>query len=266
MEHLEELLATRATEGLAAAEGRELASLLRRYPKVDADGLDLAAAAAYLELAPAAELEEPLPAALRPRLVADGEARVRRSPAEPGAVSPFPAPASAAPRALGWWAAAACLLLAIAGWWPRLAPPPAPAAAPPPAAPTAAEMRAGLLREAADARITAWTATADDAAAGAEGDVVWSTARQQGYLRIRRLAANDPAVVQYQLWIFDAARDERYPVDGGVFDIPPGADEVVVPIDAKVLVNEPALFAVTVEPPGGVVVSSRERIVLLAHV
>ncbi|MEM9493444.1 MAG: hypothetical protein AAGC55_30125, partial [Myxococcota bacterium] len=83
--------------------------------------------------------------------------------------------------------------------------------------------------------------------------------------RIRGLAANNVKRLQYQLWIFDPARDERYPVDGGVFDIPDAADEVVVPIDAKLAVAAPNLFAITVEPPGGVVVSSRERIVLLAQ-
>ena len=40
--------------------------------------------------------------------------------------------------------------------------------------------------------------------------------------------------------------------------------EVVVPIRAAVQVFEPKLFAVTVERPGGVVVSKRERIVLTA--
>ncbi len=41
--------------------------------------------------------------------------------------------------------------------------------------------------------------------------------------------------------------------------------EVVVEIDAKLPVAEAALFAITVEAPGGVVVSSRERIALLAQ-
>ena len=69
---------------------------------------------------------------------------------------------------------------------------------------------------------------------------------------------------QYQLWIFDARRDERYPVDGGVFDAAADTAEVIVPIDAKIEVGTPVLFAVTVEKPGGVAVSNRKRIVL-AH-
>jgi len=75
-----------------------------------------------------------------------------------------------------------------------------------------------------------WKSTEDVAAKGASGDVVWSSAKQQGYMRIRGLAANDPVRSQYQLWIFDEARDERYPVDGGVFDVDPTTSEVIVPI------------------------------------
>jgi len=84
-------------------------------------------------------------------------------------------------------------------------------------------------------------------------------------MKIGGLAANDPGEFQYQLWIFDQGRDERFPVDGGVFDVPSGADEVIVPISAKLDVDRPYLFAVTVEKPGGVVVSSRERIAILAQ-
>ncbi len=84
-------------------------------------------------------------------------------------------------------------------------------------------------------------------------------------MRIEGLSANDPTVSQYQLWIFDEQRDERYPVDGGVFDIPVEGMEVLVPIRAAVQVERATLFAVTVERPGGVVVSDRERIVLVAQ-
>ena len=103
------------------------------------------------------------------------------------------------------------------------------------------------------------------AASGATGDVVWSTAEQRGYLRFVDLAVNDPAREQYQLWIFDVAQDERYPVDGGVFDVA-SSGEVVVAIDSKLAIQEATLFAITVEKPGGVVVSSRERLPLLAQV
>jgi hypothetical protein len=51
-----------------------------------------------------------------------------------------------------------------------------------------------------------------------------------------------------------------------VFDIPAGQNEVIIPIDAKIAVNAPVMFAVTMEKPGGVVVSGREHIVALAKV
>ena len=49
-----------------------------------------------------------------------------------------------------------------------------------------------------------------------------------------------------------------------MFDVDPKTGDVIVPITARVTVREAALFAVTVEKPGGVVVSKRERIILTA--
>jgi hypothetical protein len=54
-------------------------------------------------------------------------------------------------------------------------------------------------------------------------------------------------------------------VDGGVFDVTTEG-EVLVSIHPKLKVQEAFLFAVTIEKPGGVVVSSRERLPLLANV
>ncbi len=96
--------------------------------------------------------------------------------------------------------------------------------------------------------------------------MVWDPRTQNGYLRFRGLQANNSDELQYQLWIFDGTRDERFPVDGGVFDIPPGQGEVIIPITAKLEIRDPAMFAVTIERPGGSVVSSRDRIVVLAPV
>ena len=103
----------------------------------------------------------------------------------------------------------------------------------------------------------------DPAGKAASGDVVWSASAQRGFMRFTGLAPNDPTKLQYQLWIFDKDRDERYPVDGGVFDVG-STGEVIVPISAKLHVASPTLFSVTVEQPGGVVVSKRERIVVTA--
>lgn len=114
---------------------------------------------------------------------------------------------------------------------------------------------------AAGASKIAWKATKE--APGTSGDVVWSETAQRGYMRFVGLSPNDPTKTQYQLWIFDKTRDQAYPVDGGVFDVS-STGEVLVPISAKLHVDDVALFAVTVEKPGGVVVSKREHIVVTA--
>ena len=110
-----------------------------------------------------------------------------------------------------------------------------------------------------------WAAGPDTLGANVRGNVVWSTSKQEGYMRIRSLPVNDARRNRYQLWIFDSSRDdwEAKPVDGGVFDIGPG-EEVVVAIAAKLEVRTPAMFAITLETPGGVVVSKREHLVALA--
>ncbi len=99
----------------------------------------------------------------------------------------------------------------------------------------------------------------------AAGKVVWSDSRQQGYMVLKDLDVNDPLNEQYQLWIFDTAKDQAHPVDGGVFNIAT-TGEVLVPIMAHIPVNRAVQFAITVERPGGVTVSSREKIPLLASV
>jgi len=169
---------------------------------------------------------------------------------------------SRAPMIAAWVAAAACLALAVgAVLWAR-GREPAQVATPAPTPPPPSEARAELLAS-GDTAMLPWKSTGDAAAQGASGDVVWSPTQQRGYMRFRGLAPNDPRVSQYQLWIFDKQRDEKFPVDGGVFDVD-GTGEVIVPISAKLRVGDAVLFAVTVEAPGGVVVSKRERIVVTA--
>lgn len=122
-----------------------------------------------------------------------------------------------------------------------------------------------------------WTATEDPAVVGeVTGELVWDEATDRGYMTISGLQVNDPTEFQYQLWIFDATRPQgelpfegfdgllsQRPIDGGVFDITE-TGEVIIPIDAKLRVRQGVAFAVTVEPPGGVVVSDRSRVPLLA--
>ena len=57
-----------------------------------------------------------------------------------------------------------------------------------------------------------------------EQKVIVETAMSaEGFKRdeLPRPAGNDPSQSQYQLWIFGTAQHVKYPVDGGVFDIPP---------------------------------------------
>jgi hypothetical protein len=271
-----DLLIKQVTEGLSPAEQRELDVLDSALASSNRQKFEHAAAAVALAGSARAEA---LPAALKAQIEqqAQGffEHGAGRAATKVDLRSARPAARSAATSgAYGWLAAAACLVLALYAW--NRTPPPTPVAmtppAPvvalppppekPPAPPTAAEERAALMAKSEALKIT-FGATKDPAAAGVSGDVVWDPATQRGFLHFVGLAANDPAVHQYQLWIFDGGRDKRYPVDGGVFNIPADAGEVVIPIHAALPVLSAKAFAVTVEKPGGVVVSGREHVVVL---
>ncbi len=242
-ERLEELLADRALVGLSAVEQAELAQLQAQYGAIGSDELEFAAAALDLALSGPST---PMPAALRTRLAA-AAVYCSGPPTRPLArAARASAPRGRAVALAGWLLAAAALVLALFAWRTRAQ-----------AAPAPAELRTELLARADTLRLE-WTAT--ELGAGAGGDVAWSQELQQGVLTIRGLAANDPARAQFQLWIFDET--QQHPVDGGVFDV--GAGEVLIPIDAKLRVARPTLFAVTEEKPGGVVVSDQKRIVLVA--
>lgn len=246
-----ELLAANATEGLAAEDAEELARLRQQFP--DDDPEELERAAALVEQALAEGAGEPLPAWLADRIARQAAVHFAGGP------QVTPPVVKAAPPRRGWrpeyvwggvgWVLAAALLAAL------LLPRPAVSR------PTPEQRRAALLAEAADVVRRDWAPPQDAAFAGVTGDVVWSDARQEGYLRLRGMPANDPKAKQYQLWIVDPRRD-KHPVDGGVFDIPAAGGEVVVPIQSKLAVRRPDLFAITLERPGGVVVSAGPLLVV----
>lgn len=125
-----------------------------------------------------------------------------------------------------------------------------------------------MLARADDVVRVPWSTTEDDlvAGTGATGEVIWSDSLQEGYMVFEAMQPNAGLEQQFQLWIFSATQSAETPVDGGVFDIGATAQRIVVPIDAKLAVEDPSLFAVTLERPGGVVVSSRERLLLTAQV
>lgn len=247
-QRLLDLAADRALGELSPEDARELDALIAEHG--DDVLLELELAAAEVELAyHAAAGVEPLPADLRARLVDEGVQLVAAQAQPRPALRPTPSPA---PRPVAaWLLAAAAAVLAVIGWWPKAAPTPAPSA------PDVGEVYAAL-RAAPDAIVHDWAAT--EHAPGASGDVVWSQDEQRGVMHIRGLFRNDPTVEQFQLWIIDGT--QAHPIDGGVFDVE--GDDVLIPIDAKLAVADPTAFAITVEKPGGVVVSSQERVVLLA--
>lgn len=262
-ERADELLVDRATVGLADGERDELAALGAE----DDDSFDLAAAAIDL----ATIRPEPVPAALLARLhvAAAGHLAAPTAVARPAPAEGPPAEVTPIRRARTWivvsaaLAAAACAVI-----WARSRPPEVQIVEVPevrvvaPTVPPPAEQRAALLAQVRDAVALPWAPTADPAARGVTGDVVWSPGAQRGYMRFVGLAPNSTHY-QYQLWIFDKTRDDKFPVDGGLFDVT-SAGEIVVPISARIPVRDAVLFAVTIEAPGGVVVSKREHVVVTA--
>lgn len=267
-DRLIDLLVKEATESLDEAEARELRALLAGSA-IERDGFARAAACAQLA---ATDESEPLPAVAAARAIAIGEACVGRPSGTVTDAAPRLAARAVVPTARSaggsapWWALAASVVLAVLGWYPRLLPP---AAAPTEVARSETEAeRLDREREALLARPglirSSFAGTADPHSGAVSGDAVWDPTTQRGYLRLRGLPANDRQSAQYQLWVFDAERDQKYPVDGGVFDVADGDRDVIVRIRVPLKVGQVVLFAVTVERPGGVVVSGREHIVATA--
>lgn len=268
-ERLDELLAGEAAGDLEPGESTELARA-RRDAAPDGELMRVAALAQLAFMRAEKQAGKRLPAGLEARLAAQastwkpgdaGREKVRSigiAPRPQQAAAPAPA-ASGRATAMGrsgWYLAAGlALALGLSLFRP-------PAKLPTEAgAPQLAQQREGLS-EAPDAIRIAWGRSEQPGYASVTGDVVWSDSRQEGYLRLVDLPPNDPARQQYQLWIVAPGRDS-HPVDGGVFDV--GArGEVIVRIDAKLRVAQPAAFAITLEKPGGVVVSTQPLLLVAA--
>jgi hypothetical protein len=272
-----DLLIKQVTEGLSPDEQRALDVLDSAVASEYSQDFERAAAAITLA-ASASPLESP-PAALKARL--EEQARdffASRRPVELAAAREAAPPrprAAAWTGAAGWYAAAACMLLALFAW--LRSPPPAkpvvqappvtqapttPVVSTPAAPPTPAEERAALLAQAGSIKVQL-APTKDPAAEGVTGDVVWDPVTQRGFLHFVGLKPNDPRLQQYQAWIIDGGRDKRYPLDAGVFDVPADSSEVIVRIRSELPVRVAKAFAVTVEKPGGVVVSAQHHVVAL---
>jgi hypothetical protein len=128
---------------------------------------------------------------------------------------------------------------------------------------TPAKMRQRLIDSAPDLVRGSWS-EGKMAEMKPAGDVVWSDSMQTGYMRVSGLPKNDPSRETYQLWIVAENQDPKTPVDGGTFDINSDG-EVIIPIDAKVKALNPKAFAIKIEKPGGVPVSTQGKLAAVAN-
>lgn len=267
MQRLLDLLADRATGNLAPSEQTELDALLTRQPqitdergqRVGEDALDEVLGGLVASWGKADRGS--MPAALRAKVLATGQGMVARknTGGVAGSITP---PDSSFKVWGGWLAAAAAIVIAALGWFRT------PAHTKPPVAPVAltlAQQADALQKNETDTAVIPWKPQTDAVSAGVSGEVVWNTRLQKGFLRFKGLRQNDPTVEQYQLWMVDATRDKNFPVDGGVFDVT-STGEVIIPMNPKLVVRDPAAIAVTIEKPGGVVVTGHERVIVVAPV
>ena len=242
LSRFEELDAGRVLGDLDAEESAEWSELSAQLGVSGDSSLDLLAA--EFEAVLSRETAPAMPVGLAERLcpVVEMPAKVAEVPEKSKVVvGPW----------LGW-AAAACLLGLLVVRSGDLGKPSLSAEA----------RRDALLQQDAGLKGLPFAGTTGDFAK-AGGEVVWSDGKQEGYMTLSGIPANDPGQYQYQLWIVDPDRD-ALPVDGGVFDIPAGQDKVVIPIDSKLAVLKPAAFVITREKPGGVVKSAQEVVVAIA--
>ena len=271
-ELLYDLLTKRVIYGLDADEQAELNSFDPDVVEAEFRSLEIAAAAismASLEVEP---MPEHLAASILENAPSAGQSAVEPTAPVFTAADVF----NKRPRTsmLGWlgWGVAAVLLvvLGLDVYHDRIEPRMEQAKTveqPPQQQPrvlTPAEQREQLMRSAPDMVSASW-APGNMKDMQVSGDIVWSDAKQAGYMRFHGLPANDPSKATYQLWIFDQTQDKATPIDGGTFDVDANGD-VVVPINPRLHATEPEMFAVTMEKPGGVVVSKREKIAVLAKV
>lgn len=265
MDRLAELLADEASASLDAIDAPELKGLLERNPGTRRDELMQAAALTQVAfLRQAQRSVTRMPPGLKERLASQGEAVAirRRAQSAPlrtvktGAQDSRPSPLTSRASPAGYLGWALAAMLAVAFVVVRTE-------APAPAAPDGVAARASLVDEAPDVVTLPWAVPTAAGYEGVTGDVVWSQSQQQGYLRLANMPVNDPARVQYQLWIVDPERDGKHPVDGGVFNVS-STGEVIIPIQAKLRIRSPRAFAITAEQPGGVVVSAGPLLVVAA--
>ena len=263
-----DLLADKAIVGLSDTELLELEALEKEFPEFAVDeSFDEAAAVFHVALT---EIEE-MPSHIKNRLIDSGEEYVRSNYSKPvNVVTEMDAETqSSGMNVLGWlgWAVAGAAVLLLALTFFGTERPTAPEIAKEvkeERVPTISEKRETLLASAS--KVSAeWATNEPYKNLDVKGDVVWSDEKQEGYMTFEGLPVNDTSKETYQLWVFDENQSDKTPVDGGVFDVTKEG-KVTIPIDAKLKVKGAKMFAITIEKPGGVVVSDRSKLVLLGKV
>jgi anti-sigma-K factor RskA len=261
-----DLLCKKAVYGLNEQEERELAELQREAGVAD-EALSFELTAAAIGTI-GADVNAEMPAALRERILADAERYFQTADDRRPAVKNTASEDVSYGSWFGWlgWAFATVALIAL-GLNIYFTEPTVVVRGPDPTQTPTEKLTPAQMRE----RLMA---SGQDLARGVlgpgkmselkpTGDVVWSDAQQAGYIRLSGLPKNDPNKETYQIWIIAENQDPKTPVDGGTFDVNSDG-EVIIPIDAKVKVQNPQAFAITIEKPGGVVVSKQEKLAALA--
>ncbi len=269
-EKMLDLICKQAMYGLNEQELQELERY--EFEVAESESIDLTVATlSLIDL----DTTQEMPAHLQSRILASAENFFAEEKAREGSPAPVGEVVSTDSKGstpwfgwLGWAAAAAaCIALAVVIFIPRNQQPPIVAGPTPSptvsAAPDPAREREQLIESSGQVLTAQFGKGNVKEVENVSGDVVWSDEKQAGYLRLRGLPRNDVSKETYQLWIIAENHNPKTPVDGGTFNVN-AEGEVIIPIDAKLKVINPQAFAVTIEKPDGVVVSTQERVAALA--
>ncbi len=263
-----DLLSDRALFGLNDEDSNRLEELLRTNAWVRGDCMDDAVAQLAVAFDDAARNADQMPSAAAERISQAVHAEIASestpAPQIAGRISPDHDTAPGGSTGwLGWVAAAAAIAVAVMAWQPFT-----------PTIQNSTQL-VSWVDQHPDAVRWDWSPGLVNPAEGVTGYVTFSPESQEGYMLIKGLEPNDPRIQQYQLWIWDQDREPDpenptplaenvHPVDGGVFDVN-DKGEVVIPIKLPLRVDQPYLFAVTVERPGGVVKSDKGSVPIIAQ-
>lgn len=113
-----------------------------------------------------------------------------------------------------------------------------------------------------------WTPMGEDNKGTITGNVIWNNEKQTGFIKFRGVTPNDPAIAQFQLWVFDK-KHGPIPTTAGVFDVrtadaSESAGEYIVEIKPALNVANAEMFAISVEKPGGAMSPNTNNLVMTA--